>query len=59
MTSERTPPYDVEEQHNSYRKRRKSILSNYNRRTYNKETVSERSFGPFIVLAFMVPNRTN
>ncbi|TNV86510.1 hypothetical protein FGO68_gene14808 [Halteria grandinella] len=31
------------------RERRKSVLSNYNKRTYNKETVTERYFGPYIV----------
>ncbi len=31
------------------KRRRQSMMSNYNRRTYNKETVQERGFGQFIV----------
>ena len=32
-----------------HKRRRQSMMSNYNRRTYNKETVQERGFGQFIV----------
>jgi len=31
--------------------RRRSVLSNYKNRTYNKETIQELSFGPFILKA--------
>jgi hypothetical protein len=44
---ELSPP--KENQNLLHRERRKSLMSNYNRRTYNKETVTERYFGPYIV----------
>jgi hypothetical protein len=59
ITTERSPPGDEENTGRGgsskqaaarggeilHKRRRQSMMSNYNRRTYNKETVQERGFG--------------